>query len=67
MNQEYLIWSIEHGAWWGPQWRGYTQDLSAAGIYSRIEAEAILRQANLVRTNECMIPVACVTRDTTGP
>jgi hypothetical protein len=31
----YLIWSHEHGRWWGPGGRGYVQNLSKAGRYSR--------------------------------
>ena len=37
----YLIWSHEHGAWWGPDERGYVQSMSAAGRYSHAHAMAI--------------------------
>ena len=35
---DYLIWSHEHGAWWGPNRSGYSQSLSKAGVYSQAEA-----------------------------
>lgn len=35
---EYVVWSNEHSAWWGPDHRGYFTHLSAAGRYSRDEA-----------------------------
>lgn len=56
----YVIWSIEHDAWWRPGWAGYTQALPEAGRYSAVEADAILTRANFVRVNECAIPFACV-------
>lgn len=34
----YLIWSHEHGAWWGPGGNGYVRRLSKAGRYSQAEA-----------------------------
>lgn len=36
----YLIWSHEHGAWWGPG-PPLTQSVSAAGRYSRAAAMRI--------------------------
>jgi hypothetical protein len=56
----FLIWSIEHGGWWGPARRGYVQDPRDAGRYARDEAEDIVTDANIVSFNECLIPVACV-------
>lgn len=56
----FLIWSIEHDAWWRPQSLGYTRTLSEAGRYTRHEAEQILRRANLILTYECLIPVSAV-------
>jgi hypothetical protein len=55
----FLIWSIEHDAWWRPGWMGYTRELAEAGRYTRAEAEAVLTRANYVTVNECAIPVAC--------
>lgn len=46
MKGVYLIWSNEHAAWWGPNRRGYTTSIGAAGRYSADEAKAIFEQAN---------------------
>ncbi|HWK10849.1 MAG TPA: hypothetical protein VNR64_12400 [Vicinamibacterales bacterium] len=54
----YLIWSIEHDAWWRPGERGYTRTLTEAGRYAEPRARAIVQRANMVRTNECLIPLA---------
>lgn len=35
MDDIYLIWSNEHGAWWKPRSLGYTQDIRLAGTYDR--------------------------------
>ena len=61
----FLIWSIEHTAWWRPGWSGYTTSLAEAGRYSRQEADAILRQANYVTVNECRVPLSAVEREDT--
>lgn len=37
-----LIWSMEHGAWWRPDSRGYTICRAEAGVYSRREATEIV-------------------------
>lgn len=44
-DDEYLIWSHEHGAWWRPAESGYTVHVDAAGRYSRGEALAICHDA----------------------
>jgi len=41
----YLVWSHEHGAWWGPNGYGYTKGLMTAGRYSRDGALDICRGA----------------------
>lgn len=41
----YVIWSSEHDAWWGPNHHGYVRQVGDAGVYSRAEAEAIRDQA----------------------
>lgn len=56
----YLIWSIEHGAWWGPNRRGYTQDVRQDVRYSFEVAQDIVADANVVGVNECWIPEICV-------
>lgn len=46
MNEErYLVWSHEHGAWWGSGQMGYVQQLSSAGRYTRTEAIRICKRA----------------------
>ena len=37
-DETYLIYSVEHGAWWGPDRCGYVRRIEDAGIYSRAEA-----------------------------
>lgn len=36
--EQYLIWSNEHKAWWGPNGNGYVRRVENAGSYSRIDA-----------------------------
>lgn len=38
----FLIWSIEHRAWWRPNHLGYTQHIEQAGMYSRDDAMAVV-------------------------
>ena len=57
---EFLIWSIEHTAWWRPGRCGYTRKLAEAGRYSRAEAADIVEDANIASFNECAIPLECV-------
>lgn len=40
-----LIWSHEHGAWWGPGECGYVRSVSHAGRYSHYDALRICAQA----------------------
>ena len=57
----YVIWSIEHDAWWRADAHGYTRELAEAGTYGKERATVIVKQANLFgRLNECMIPYQCV-------
>lgn len=56
----WLIWSIEHRAWWRSNWGGYTEDRQEAGAYDYEEALKIVRGANGHRhrfdpPNEAMI------------
>jgi hypothetical protein len=51
----FLVWSIEHNAWWRPAHYGYTRDIRNAGRYPLSEAIA-----NVKRIEECMIPVECL-------
>lgn len=47
MEKSFLIWSIEHGAWWKPAHRGYTEKRKEAGMYSFEEACKIVKTANI--------------------
>lgn len=57
---KYLIWSIEHKAWWRPNSFGYTRTLSEAGRYEEEKARLIVNRANTIETCECLIPESCV-------
>jgi hypothetical protein len=41
----YLIWSVEHDAWWRPGRQGYTHDIREAGRYTHREAMIICASA----------------------
>lgn len=56
----YLIWSIEHNAWWAPNECGYVHSAAEAGIYALDVAQGIVREANLVEVKEAMVPERCV-------
>lgn len=56
MNGEYLIWSVEHGAWWRPKRTGYTESYDIAGRYSKQEAYNISARANWNSLNEVPVP-----------
>jgi hypothetical protein len=45
MDELYLIWSNEHGAWWGPGRRGYVRRIENAGRYSHAQAIEICTEA----------------------
>lgn len=57
---EYLIWSIEHGAWWRPNRCGYTLRVQDAGRYTREDAAQIVKDANVIKFHECLIPLEAV-------
>ncbi len=40
---EWLIWSNEHRAWWGPRRCGYPRDIAEAGRYTLKDARNICR------------------------
>lgn len=44
-SDAYLVWSVEHRAWWRPSRHGYTPRLSEAGRFSRHDAVAICANA----------------------
>ncbi len=39
MSKDYLIWSLEHKAWWMPNSCGYTGEVKQAGRYTKEEAD----------------------------
>ncbi len=52
MNErEWLIWSIEHNAWWKPNENGYTQERDEAGKYTFGQACSIVKIANINSNN----------------
>lgn len=53
---KYLIWSVEHNAWWKQSKYGYSNDLSEAGLFSKEEASDIVEEANVRSHEEVMIP-----------
>jgi hypothetical protein len=46
-KDQWLIWSIEHSAWWKPYHNGYTSVRGEAGEYSFDEACDIVQRANV--------------------
>lgn len=57
-KSEWIIWSIEHNAWWNPKESGYTMLRERAGIYSYAKALDIVNGANINEgntPNEAMI------------
>ena len=59
-DQLYVVWSLEHQAWWKASRFGYAETLADAGRFSYAEAADIVRKANVVRLEECMIPVSAL-------
>lgn len=60
MSEQFLIWSLEHGAWWRNNAMGYTHALNEAGRYNLAETDKILDRANFKTTHECAIPADSV-------
>lgn len=57
-GKRWLIWSIEHNAWWRPDRCGYHGNRQMAGRYGFEEALEIVAQGNIGtgnRPNEAMI------------
>lgn len=46
-QKTFIIWSIEHGAWWAPNKRGYDKERRNAGTYSFEDALKIVKSANI--------------------
>jgi hypothetical protein len=60
----YVVWSIEHDAWWRPAREGYTRFVEEAGVYSADDSADIVSKANYPpgTFHECRIPLMCVGR-----
>lgn len=43
----YLIWSNQHGKWWGPNGSGYTRWIEDAGCYDAADASRIVSGATV--------------------
>lgn len=59
MPKNWLIWSLEHAAWWKPAHKGYTEIRAEAGRYTFEEAAQITASANLLNQdvpNEAILP-----------
>lgn len=59
----WLIWSIEHDAWWRPSHRGYTPLRKEAGLYEYEEALQIVKGANITMANVPNEAMIKATRD----
>ena len=60
MKRNWIIWSIEHKAWWKPNWGGYTERRESAGRYSFGDALKIVKGANINENdipNEAMVKI----------
>jgi len=55
--RNFLIWSEEHGAWWGPNSHGYTRSMVKAGLYSATEARGIIHNANMGHRQFCEVAI----------
>ena len=44
-QETYLVWSNEHKSWWGPDERGYYDEVASAGRYTKEQAEDICQHA----------------------
>lgn len=53
----YLVWSNEHRAWWGPNNAGYYGSIASAGRYTRDEALKICRGGRQFNDNPTEVPI----------
>lgn len=51
---DYLVWSNEHAAWWGPDHAGYYTRIEAAGRYSRALSAEVGKLREIERLLSCM-------------
>jgi hypothetical protein len=58
LEYEYLVWSFEHGGWWGPGEWGYVPRQAQAGRYTLERALEISRNGNITgEVREAVVPV----------
>lgn len=62
MSESYLIWSLKHGAWWGPARCGYVSDSVVAGRYTAEEAGEIVVSSGLPNENVAVADVPGVVK-----
>lgn len=55
-DEQYLVWSNEHRAWWRPNSAGYTRDVRQAGRYDRATAIEISGSARRGWTDPMRLP-----------
>jgi hypothetical protein len=54
---QWLIWSVDHGKWWGPSGYGYVSSRHRAGRYSLAEAVAACMDCHrLNQPRDTMVP-----------
>jgi hypothetical protein len=58
MVDDWLIWSEEHGSWWRAGRRGYTTSILQAGIYTKVQADRIVHDANAHSSNLNEVAIA---------
>lgn len=58
-GEPWVVWSHEHDAWWGPDQRGYAENVLGAGVYTEAVAKQIERDANDIgQRKESAMPLA---------
>lgn len=61
LQNQWLIWSNEHGMYWCPRSQGYTSDIKEAGRYPIAEARAICENAGTMKVRGRHIPKEIIT------
>jgi hypothetical protein len=61
MPHQYVIWSVEHGAWRKTDGQVFALTLEDATKFSREDAQRIVRSRNLMEAADCMIPLYALT------
>ncbi len=63
-RMDYVVWSFEHEAWWGPDHCGYTRELQEAGRYTLEEAGDIVAKSIML---DELTMLECVAKDRGPP